>query len=57
MYRDRIRFATDEQLCAVAAFFDAPELRRYYTGLLEDIDCELKLRKIAKEDDDATPTP
>jgi len=53
MYKNRIRFATDEELRAVVSFYDAPELREYHARLIEDCRCELRLREIAKEDDDA----
>lgn len=50
MYRDRIRCATDDELRAVVAFFDAPELRKYYSGLLEDVKCELAVRAAQKDE-------
>ena len=51
MYKDRIRCATDAELQSVIALFDAPELRKYYAGLMEDCRSELRLREIAKEED------
>jgi hypothetical protein len=55
MYKNRIRQATDEQLQAIVAFFDAPELRKYYAGLIEDARCELQLRAAkGEEGHDAT---
>jgi hypothetical protein len=51
MYKYRIRCATDEQLQSVIAFFEAPELRKYYAGLIDDCRCELRLREIAKEEE------
>lgn len=44
MFKQHIRHASDETLRGLKAFFDCPELRRYYTGLLEDIECEIILR-------------
>lgn len=53
MYKNRIRYASDEQLAALVSFFDCPELRRYYSGLIEDLKCELQLRASGKVGDDA----
>lgn len=55
MFKGQIRCATDEQLRAIVTFFDVPELRRYYAGLLDDVRCELELRA-EKGDRDALPS-
>lgn len=52
IYRDSIRHATDATLRGVIAFFDTPQLRKYHSGLLEDVRCELELRAEHKDDDD-----
>lgn len=56
MFREHIRHATDDTLRALIAFFDAPQLRKYYSGLLEDVRCELELRA-EKGDTDDVRTP
>lgn len=55
MFRQHIRHASDETLRGIVAFFNTPDLRRYYLGLVEDAECELQLR--AQEDEHGVPEP
>lgn len=55
MFKTHIRHASDETLRAIKLFFDTPDLRRYYLGLLEDVEAELILR--GQEDEHGEPEP
>lgn len=54
-YKNQMRVSTDEVLRIVKAFFDTPELRRYYSGLIEDLNDELTIRGQLDEADNETP--
>lgn len=54
-HRNQMRVSTDEELRIVKAFFESAELRRYYSGLLEDLGDELTLRGQLDEADNETP--
>lgn len=54
-YKNQMRVSTDAELRIVKAFFETPELRRYYSGLIQDLTDELTIRGQLDEAYNETP--